>query len=161
MPTFDVVSELEMHEVDNAVHQAQKEVAQRFDFRGTDTSVERKEEEITLRSNSESRIEAAMTVLQEKLVRRSVSLKSLDAQAIAPASGGKYKQVIQLRQGVPQDKARQIVKLIKDTKLKAQASIQGEQVRVSGKKRDDLQEVIALLREREFDLPLQFINFRD
>lgn len=161
MPSFDVVSEVDMHEIDNAVQQASKEVSTRFDFRGTDTEIERSDDGIMLRSNSEGRLEAALGVLHEKLVKRGVSLKSLDAQSPQPAAKGTYRQLVKLEQGVSQEKAKEMVKFLKGTKLKVQGSIQQDRVRVTGKKKDDLQEAIAALKEKDFDLPLQFVNFRD
>ena len=161
MPSFDVVSKLDQHEVDNATNQASKEISQRFDFKGTDTTIEQTEEGIVIRSNSEGRLDAARDVLETKMVRRQVSLKSLDVQEPQPAGGKMWRQVIKLKEGVSKEKAKDIVKTIKDSKLKVQASIQGDTVRVSGKKRDDLQAAIAMLKEQDFDLPLQFVNFRD
>lgn len=161
MPSFDVVSKLDRHEVENAVNQASKEVAQRYDFRDTGSSIEQTEDGIVLRSNAEARLEAALGVLQEKMVKRKVSLKSLDAEDPKPAGGQQWRQLVKLKEGVDTDRAKQIVKAIKDSKVKVQAAIQGDLVRVSGKKRDDLQEAIALLRGQDFGLPLQFINFRE
>lgn len=161
MPSFDIVSKLDRHEVDNAVNQAIKEVGTRFDFRDTGTSIEQNEEGIVLRSNSEGRLEAAKGVLEDKIVKRKVALAALDAQEPAQAGGQSWRQLIKLKEGVEQDKAKEIVKAIKDSKLKVQASIQGDLVRVTGKKKDDLQECIAFLRSKDFDLPLQYVNFRD
>lgn len=161
MPSFDIVSQLNKHEVDNAVQQASKEVAQRFDFRGTNTEFEQTEHGLMLRSDSEGRLEAALTVLQDKFVKRKVSLKSLDIQKPEPGSKGAVKQLIKLKEGIDQDTAKKIVAFIKSSKAKVQASMQAEQVRVSGKKRDDLQEVIALLKAQDFGLDMQYINFRD
>jgi uncharacterized protein YajQ (UPF0234 family) len=161
MPTFDVVSKLAMHEVDNALQQAQKEVSTRFDFRNTDTSIEREADAIVLRANSESRLAAAYVVLQEKLAKRKVSLKGLDPQKVEPAASSSYRQLIKLTQGIDKDKAKDVVKFLKDKKLKVQASIQGDAVRVSGKKRDDLQECIQALRQQDFGIDLQYENFRD
>jgi len=161
MPSFDVVSKLDLAEVDNAINQAQKELGQRFDFRGTETTVERTEEGVVLKSNAEARLTAGYKVLEEKLVKRKVSLKSLDSQKAEPAGGSTWRQLIKLKQGVVQEKAKEIVKLLKDMKMKVQASIQGDTVRISGKKKDDLQEAIAFLRTKDLDLPLQFVNFRD
>jgi len=161
MPSFDVVSKLDQHEVDNATNQASKEIAQRFDFKDTETSIDKSEEGIVIRANSEGRVDAARDVLETKMVRRQVSLKSLDPQQPQPAGGKMWRQVIKLKEGVSKEKAKDIVKAIKDSKLKVQASIQGDAVRVSGKKRDDLQATIAMLKEQDFDLPLQFVNFRD
>lgn len=161
MPSFDVVSKLDQHEVDNARNQASKEIAQRYDFKGTDTTIDQTDEGIVIRSNSEGRLDAARDVLETKMVRRQVSLKSLDPQQPQQAGGNTWRQLIKLKEGVSTEKAKEIVKAIKDSKLKVQASIQGDAVRVSGKKRDDLQSTIALLKEKDFDLPLQFVNFRD
>ncbi len=161
MPSFDVVSKVDEHEVDNACNQAKKEIVQRYDFKGTETSIEQTDEGIVLRANSEGRLDAARDVLETKMVRRQVSLKSLDPQAPQQAGGSTWRQLIKLKQGVSKEKAKEIVKSIKDGKLKVQAAIQGETVRVSGKKRDDLQAAIAMLKEQDFDLPLQFDNFRD
>jgi uncharacterized protein YajQ (UPF0234 family) len=161
MPTFDVVSKVDAHEVDNARNQASKEIAQRFDFKGTDTTIEQTDEGIVIRANSEGRLDAARDVLETKMVRRQVSLKSLDPQQPQQAGGNMWRQLIKLKEGVSKEKAKEIVKAIKDSKIKVQASIQGDAVRVSGKKRDDLQETIAMLKEADFDLPLQFVNFRD
>lgn len=161
MPSFDVVCELDHHEVDNAIDQASRELAQRFDFKGTESSIEKTEEGIVIRSNSEGRLDAARDVLESKMVKRKVSLKSLDAQKAQPAGGQNWRQLIRLREGLETEKAKEIVKHIKDSKMKVQASIQGDLVRITGKKRDDLQGCIALLREHDFDLPLSFKNFRD
>ncbi len=161
MPSFDVVSKVDAHEVDNARNQASKEIAQRYDFKGTDTTIEQTDEGIVIRSNSEGRLDAARDVLETKMVRRHVSLKSLDAQQPQQAGGNMWRQLIKLKEGVSKEKAKEIVKTIKDSKIKVQAAIQGDAVRVSGKKRDDLQETIAMLKEADFDLPLQFVNFRD
>lgn len=162
MPSFDVVSKVAMHEVDNAVQQAAKEVGTRFDFRGTDASVERTDEGLLLRANSEGRVEAALEVLKEKLVRRKISLKAIDVQPPHQAGGTSFRQLVKLNQGIATDKAKEVVKFLKGQKqLKVQGAIQGDQVRVTGKKRDDLQAAIALLREQDFKIELQFENFRD
>lgn len=161
MPSFDVVSKIAMHEVDNAVLQAQKEVGTRYDFRETKTSIERNEEGIVLRANSEGRVEAALEVLKEKLVRRKVSLRALDPQKIEPAASSTYRQLLKLQQGISKEKAKDVVKYLKDTRLKVQAAIQGDAVRVTGKKKDDLQECIASLRGHDFGIELQYENFRD
>jgi len=161
MPTFDVVSELNHHEVDNALQQSSREVGNRFDFRGTDTTIELTDEGVVIRSNSEGRIDAAYKVLEEKMIRRKVPLKHLDAQKAQPAGGSTWRQLVKLKEGVSTEKAKEIVKLLKGTKMKIQASIQGASVRVSGKKRDDLQQAIAFLKEQELDVPLSYTNFRD
>lgn len=161
MPSFDVVSKLERHEVENAIAQAQKEIGTRYDFRDTGTSIEDTKEGIVLRSDAEARLEAAWGVLQEKMVKRKVSLKSLDPQKVEPAGGKAFRQLVKLKEGVDMDRAKEIVKALKDSKMKVQGAIQGDLVRVSGKKRDDLQAAIAFLRGKDFGLPLQFVNFRE
>ena len=160
MPSFDVVSKLDHHEVDNAVDQTKREIATRFDFKDTGTELEKNADGIALRSTSEGRLEGALKVLEEKMIRRKVSLLSLDPQKAQP-SGQTWRQLVKLKEGVDIDRARQIVKALKDSKIKVQAAIQGDLVRVTGKKRDDLQEAIALLRGQDLGLPLQFINFRE
>ena len=162
MPTFDVVSQVDLQEVRNAVDQADRELATRFDFKGTESSIELAGHELTLRSASEDRLKAVMQVLEEKLVRRKVSLKSLDAGKVEEAAKGTVRQVVTLKAGIGTDQARAINKFIKDNAPKGVASsTQGDQVRVTGKKRDDLQITIAGLREHDFGIPLQFENFRD
>ena len=160
MPSFDVVSKIDPHEVDNARNQASKEIAQRYDFKGTDSKIEQTEEGIVIRSNSEGRLDAARDVLESKMVRRQVSLKSLDAQQAQQAGGQTWRQLIKLKEGVAKEKAKEIVKSIKDSKLKVQAQIMEDQVRVNGKKIDDLQSIIQLLKGRDFGIDLQFINMR-
>jgi uncharacterized protein YajQ (UPF0234 family) len=161
MASFDVVSKLDQHEVSNAIDQAQREVTTRYDFKDTGTEIEQNEEGIAIRSNTEGRLDAARGVLEDKMVRRKVSLKSLDPQKAQQAGGQSWRQLIKLKEGVDIDRAKQIVKAIKDSKIKVQAAIQADTVRVSGKKRDDLQAAIALLKGQDFGLPLQFINFRE
>jgi uncharacterized protein YajQ (UPF0234 family) len=158
--TFDVVSEVSLPEVANAVAQAQKETAQRYDLKGSAAGIVQQDKELTLTANDEFGLKAVTDILQTKLVKRGVSLKSLDYGTIEPATKGTVRQVVTIRQGIESEKAREIVKAIKDSKLKVQVAIQGEQLRVSGKKRDDLQAVIALLRGADFGIPLQFTNFR-
>lgn len=162
MASFDIVSEVDTQEVRNAVDQAARELATRYDFKGTNSTVELKEHEIELRSVSEDRIKAVLQVLEEKLVRRKVSLKAVDAGKIEDAAGGTVRQVLTLQAGINADKAREVNKFIKGLGLKGiQSQTQGDQVRVTGKKRDDLQAVIAALREADLGIPLQFENFRD
>lgn len=161
MASFDVVSQLDHHEVANAVDQASREVVNRYDFKGTETEIEKNEEGIVIRSNSEGRCAAAYDVLETKMVRRGISLKALDAKDPKPAGGSTFRQLVALREGVDQDHAKKIVKLLKESKLKVQAAIQGDVVRVSHKKRDTLQTAMALIKEQEYELPLQFQNFRD
>ncbi len=161
MPSFDVVSELNLMEVDNAVGQASKELIQRFDFKGSDTKVVREDKAITIESADEFKVKAALDVLHSKLVKRGVSLKSLKEEKIEPSARGRAKLRLTLLEGVDKENAKEIVKRIKESGQKVQASIQDQQVRVSGKKRDDLQEVMALLRAADLPLSLQFTNFRD
>jgi uncharacterized protein YajQ (UPF0234 family) len=162
MPSFDVVSEVDEQEVRNAVDQAAREVVQRFDFKNTDSSIELGEDVINMASNSEDRLGALRQVLEEKLVKRKVSLKVLDYGNIEPASGASVRQTATLQAGVNSEKARELNKFIKGLGIKGiQSATQGDQLRITGKKRDQLQEVIAALREGDFGLPLQFNNFRD
>jgi cyclic-di-GMP-binding protein len=162
MPSFDVVSQLNLQEVDNALNQARKEVAQRYDFKDTRTIIDwDKKENISVESADEFKVKAVDDVLREKLARRQVPLKAVDFGAIEPGPGGRAKQEIKLKQGIDADRARDLVKVVKDLKLKVQAQIMGDQVRVSGKKRDDLQAAIQAIRARDIDLPLQFVNFRE
>jgi uncharacterized protein YajQ (UPF0234 family) len=162
MPSFDVVSEVDLQEVRNAVDQARREVGQRFDFKGTDSGIELSDDAITLASNTEQKLEALRTVLDEKLVRRKVSLKALASGRVEDAAGGSKRQVLTLNQGISTEKGREIVKFVKDQGLKkVQVAIQGDQVRISGKNRDDLQAAMHALREHDFEIPLQFTNRRD
>ena len=162
MPSFDVVSEIDLQEVDNAVNQARKEVAQRYDFKGSNTVIDwDKAGAIKIESADEFRVKAVDDVVREKLAKRKVSLQCLDPGPIEPGPGGRSKQEIKLKQGIDTDRARRITKLVKDLKLKVQAQIQGDQVRITGKKKDDLQAAIQAIRGEDLDLPLQFINFRD
>jgi len=162
MPTFDVVSQVDMQEVKNAVDQASREVSTRFDFKKTDSTVELAGQELHLHSATEERLKALVQVLQEKLVKRKVSLKALDYGKVEEAAKGSARQTVTLQAGISSDQARAINKFIKDKAPKGISSqTQGDQIRVQGKKRDDLQTVIAALREHDFGLPLQFENFRD
>ncbi len=161
MPSFDVVSEVDLQEIDNAVNQARKELGQRYDFKGSDTEVELDEAEIRLVSADDYRVKAAAEVVESKLVRRGISMKAVVRGQVEPATGGRAKLKLSIQRGVSTEKGKAIVRLIKDAKLKVQAQIQDEQVRVTGKKRDDLQAAIQLLKEAELDLPLQFVNMRD
>jgi cyclic-di-GMP-binding protein len=163
MPSFDVVSEFDLQEVRNAVDQAAREAATRYDFKGTDTRVELVGgNAITLESASDDRVDAIRQVLEERLVKRKVSLKVLDTGRIEEAAGGRARQNITLSAGISSDRAKELNKFIKGLGIKGiQSQTQGDQLRVTGKKRDSLQEVIAALREGDFDIPLQFENFRD
>lgn len=162
MPTFDVTSEVDMQEVRNAVDQASREITNRFDFKGTDSTVELGDSSITLNSVNEDRLTALRQVLEEKLVKRSVSLKALDYGDVEQAAGGRSRQHVALSAGISSDKAKELNKFIKALGIKGvQSSSQGDQLRVSGKQRDSLQDVIAALKEHNFDIPLQFGNFRE
>lgn len=161
MPSFDVVSQVDMQEVRNAVDQANREIVNRFDFKDTGTIIELGDDSITLRSSTDHRLEAALDVLEGRLVKRKVPLKALEKGQMEDAAGGTVRQEIGLNQGIDQERAKQIVKSVKDTKLKVQAAVQGDQVRISGKKRDDLQSVMKLLGDADFGIPLQFTNRRD
>jgi uncharacterized protein YajQ (UPF0234 family) len=161
MPSFDIVSQVDMQEVRNAVDQASRELVNRYDFKGTNTTVTLSDEGITVESSAEGRLDAAIDVLKSKLIKRQVSLKSISGGEPKEIGGGRYKALFTLNEGISQDAAKELVKDIKAMKLKVQVQIQGDQVRVSGKKRDDLQEVIVDVRGLDFRLPLQFINFRD
>lgn len=160
MPSFDVVSEFDMHEAVNAVDQANREVTTRFDFKGTDSKFEQQDAVITMQSQSDFQLKQMLDILHNKLGKRGIDIACLKIDE--PEIVGKTaRQTVTLRQGLDADLARKIIKKIKETKIKVQASIQGEKIRVTGKKRDDLQQVIALLREENFGLPLQYENFRD
>ena len=161
MPSFDVVSELDWAEVQNAMNQTQKELSQRFDFRGMDATVERTDAGILVRANTDDRVLAALEVLKEKLVRRKVSLTHFDAGEPETGPKGTFKLTVNVIEGIDKDKAREIVAMVKDSKIKAQASIHETSVRVSGKKKDDLQSVITLLRGADLGIELQYKNFRD
>lgn len=160
MPSFDVVSEVNMQEVRNAVDQANREVSTRFDFKGTGAEFELKEEAILLRAQTEFQLKQMLDIVQNKLIKRGIALGSLEMEAIETTLN-QARQTIKVKQGIEVTLAKNIVKIIKDSKLKVQAAIQGEQVRVTGKNRDDLQQAIALLRDQKISLPLQFTNFRD
>jgi uncharacterized protein YajQ (UPF0234 family) len=161
MPSFDIVSNVDTQEVDNAVNQAQKEIAQRYDFKGSKSRIEwEKKDVITLVGDDDYKLKALADILDTKLVKRNVPLKALGRAAVEDASGGIKRQVITIQQGIDQDKAREIVKFIKGLKLKVQSQIQGDQLRVTAKKIDDLQEVISSVKEKDFDVHLQFVNMR-
>lgn len=160
MPSFDTVCETDPHEIGNAVDQTRRELATRFDFKGSKASVEQKEAEITLQAESDFQLGQLRDILYSKLAKRNVDIQALEAGKVDVNLGG-ARQVLTVRQGIDTDTARKIVKLIKEAKLKVQAAIQGDKVRVTGKKRDDLQQVIALLRGADLDIPLTFNNFRD
>ena len=160
MPSFDVVSEVNLHEVANAVDQSNREVSTRFDFKGSGARFELEENTITLHAESEFQLEQMRTILETKLAKRGVDISSLDTQA--PETTGRHaRQTIRLKQGIETTLAKTIVRLVKESKLKVQAAIQGEKVRITGAKKDDLQAAIALLRKAELGQPLQYENFRD
>jgi uncharacterized protein YajQ (UPF0234 family) len=161
MPSFDVVCRVDLQEVDNAINQTLRELGQRFDFKGTKTEVRREENAIHLHSADDFKLRALGDILREKLARRQVPLKALLAGPIEPGPAGTAKQKLDLQQGIPIEKARDIVKLVKDMKTKLQVAIQGDQVRVSGKKKDDLQAVVQRLRAEDLGVAMQFVNFRD
>jgi len=162
VPTFDVVSQVDMQEVRNALDQASRELETRFDFKGTSSSIELAGRELTLRSSTEDRLKAVLQVLEEKLVRRKISLKALDLGRVEEAAKGTVRQLVTLKAGIGPDQARAINKFIKEAAPKGvSSSAQADQVRVVAKKRDDLQATIAALREHDFGIPLQFENYRD
>ncbi len=161
MPSFDIVSKPPPAEIDNAYNQAQKEIQQRFDFKDTETTIEKSAEAITIQSSSEERAKAALAVLQDKLVKRKVSLRFTDPQKPEKTSKGGARILVKLREGVEVEKARPIVQLIKESKLKVQAAMGDSQVRVSGKNKDDLQNAMKAVRAHDFGIELQFVNFRD
>jgi uncharacterized protein YajQ (UPF0234 family) len=165
MPSFDISSEMNWQELDNAINQATKELTQRFDFKGVKAEIklDQKAKTITLWSSEEGKLDALNDILQNKLIKRGISLLSLDYQKIEPAFGGSVRQVVTLQAGISKEKGKEIIAAIKDSKIKVQAQIQDEQVRVTGKNRDDLQEAIGLLREKQdqIKVPMQFGNFRN
>ncbi|MCI3205068.1 MULTISPECIES: YajQ family cyclic di-GMP-binding protein [Pandoraea] len=161
MPSFDVVSEANMVEVKNAIEQANKEISTRFDFKGSDSRVEHKEQELTLFADDNFKLDQVTQVLIAKMAKRNVDVRFLDYGKVEKISGDKVKQVVKVKKGVEGDLAKKIVRIIKDSKMKVQASIQGDSVRVAGAKRDDLQSAMALLRKDVTDTPLDFNNFRD
>jgi cyclic-di-GMP-binding protein len=161
MPSFDVVSKPQHHEIDNAYNQAQKEILQRFDFKDTGTTLEKAADAITIRSSSEERAKAALAVLQDKLVKRRVSLRFTDPGKPEPTGKGGARIVVKIREGIDVDKGRPIVQKIKESKLKVQASMQDAQVRITGKNKDDLQAAIQVLRGEDFGIELSYVNFRD
>lgn len=158
--SFDIVSKTDYAEITNALNQTTKEVGQRFDFKGSKAAVELAEKDLILSAEDETKLRNMNDVLQGKLVKRGISLKALDYQKIEPAAGGTVRQTVKIQQGIPTEKAKEIVKFIKDGKFKVQASIQGETVRVSGKDRDTLQEIIGALKAKDFGIDMQFDNYR-
>lgn len=160
MPSFDAVSEVDMHEAHNAIDQANREVGNRFDFKGTDSRYEQDDAVITLHSQTDFQLQQMLDILQDKLTRRGIDIACLKIDE-PEITGRQARQRVTLRQGLEPPLAKQIVQAIKQSKLKVQASIMGDRVRVSGKKKDDLQKIMALLRAEKYELPLQYINFRD
>jgi uncharacterized protein YajQ (UPF0234 family) len=160
MPSFDVVSEVDLHEVANAIDQANREVAKRFDLKDSGSRCELSDTDVTLISGADFQLKQLVDIVETKLIKRNVDTKCLEYGDVQP-SGKEVTQLLQIRQGLDSALCKKIVKLIKDKKLKVQAAIQGDKVRVTGKKRDDLQNVMAILREENLDMPLQFNNFRD
>ncbi|HEY1429506.1 MAG TPA: YajQ family cyclic di-GMP-binding protein [Candidatus Tumulicola sp.] len=158
--SFDIVSRIDRQELDNALNQARKEIENRFDFKHSKTSIESSEKEITLVSDDELKMRNVVDIVQAKAVKRGIDIKALDLGAVEPAAGGTVRQVISLRAGIAKDKSKPIMEKIKSLKLKVTAQYQDEQVRVTGKNRDDLQKVIAAMKELDFELPLQFVNYR-
>lgn len=161
MPSFDVVSKVDLMELDNAINTAQKELAQRYDFRGTNTTLERTPDGIAVRTSDEARAVATLTVLRERMAKRNVSQRCLDPEDVQPAGGQTVRQLVKIKQGIESDTAKKIVKAIKDAKVKVQAQIQGDELRVTGKNRDDLQAAMQLIRAGDYGIDLQFVNFRD
>jgi len=161
MPSFDIVSETDLQEVDNAVNGSAREISTRYDFKGSKSSIERSEAEIKIIADDEVKLKNIMDILKANITRRSLDVKCLNVKSKEMASGNLIRQVVEVKQGISQDDAKKITKLVKDNKMKVQASIQGEKVRVNGKKRDDLQEAIQAVKDLDLDLPLQFNNFRD
>jgi len=160
MPSFDIVSEVDQHELTNGVDQANREIGNRFDFKGTDARVERNDNQLTLHGEGEFQLDQIAEILNRTLAKRGIDIRCLERGDIETANM-RARQTVTVRQGIDKELAKKLVKRIKDSKAKVQAAIQGEQVRVTGKKRDDLQEVIALLKQSDVEQPLQFTNFRD
>jgi uncharacterized protein YajQ (UPF0234 family) len=160
--SFDIVSKVDMQEVDNALNQSRKEIAQRYDFKGSKCSIElrQKESEIVLMADDEFKMKSVVDILQSKMVKRSVPLKALSYGHVEPAAGGLVRQVIKLQNGIEKENAMNVVRMIKDTKLKVQAQIMEDQIRVTGKNKDDLQSVIAMLRQADLPFAMQFVNYR-
>lgn len=161
MPSFDVVSKTDMQEVDNAVNSVKREIDQRYDFKGSNSSIERKDSDITIVADDDYKLGAIIDMVKVHFTRRNIDPRALDMGKVEKASGNALRQVVKVKQGIDSDSAKKIVKMIKDEKFKVQASIRSDEVRIEGKKRDDLQEVISFLKNSKVDLPLQFINFRD
>lgn len=161
MPSFDIVSKVEMQEVDNAVNQTVKEISQRYDFKGSKCTITLEKDAIKLLADDDYKLKAVVDILQSKCIKRGISLKTLQYGTVEPASGGMVRQAVDIQQGISKEKGKDIIAVVKESKLKVQAQIQDDQVRVTGKNRDDLQDVIKLLKGKDLGVELQFVNFRD
>jgi hypothetical protein len=161
MSSFDIVSETDLNEVDNAINSAKREILNRYDFKGSDTQIERDDNKITIITEDEVRLRSVIDTLKTYMTRRKLDVRALELEKKETASGNKIRQFATIKNGLSQDDAKKITKMVKDSKIKVQASIQGDKVRVNGKKRDDLQAIISLAKENISEIPLQFINFRD
>lgn len=161
MPSFDIVSKVDLQEVDNAVNQASKEIAQRYDFKGSKSEITQEKEAIKILADDDYKLKAVIDVLQSKLIKRNIPIKSLDYGKVEQASGGMVRQQITIQQGISKEKGKEIVAAIKESKLKVQGQIQDDQVRVTGKNRDDLQDTIQFLKAKDLDIEMQYTNFRD
>ena len=161
MPSFDIVSKVDMQEVDNAVNQAIKEIGQRYDFKGSKSQITPEKDSVKILADDDYKLKAVVDVLQSKFMKRNISIKALQYGKVEPASGGMVRQIITVQQGISKEKARDITNAIKESKLKVQAQIQDDQVRVIGKNRDDLQDAIQLLKGKDLDVEMQFTNFRE
>jgi uncharacterized protein YajQ (UPF0234 family) len=161
MPSFDIVSKVDMQEVDNAVNQAIKEIGQRYDFKGSKSQITPEKDSVKILADDDYKLKAVIDVLQSKFLKRNISIKALQYGKVEPASGGMVRQIITVQQGISKEKAKDITNAIKESKLKVQAQIQDDQVRVIGKNRDDLQDAIQLLKGKDMDVEMQFTNFRE
>lgn len=161
MPSFDIVSKVDLQEVDNAVNQAIKEIGQRYDFKGSKSEITQEKDAIKVLSDDDYKLKAVIDILQSKFLKRNISIKALQYGKVEQASGGMARQIITIQQGISKEKGKEIIAAIKESKLKVQAQIQDEQVRVTGKNRDDLQETIQLLKGKDLDVEMQFTNFRE
>jgi uncharacterized protein YajQ (UPF0234 family) len=161
MPSFDIVSKVDTQEVDNAVSQAVKEIGQRYDFKGSKSQITQEKDAVKILADDDYKLKAVIDVLQSKFLKRNISIKALQYGKVEPASGGLVRQIITVQQGISKEKAKDIIAVIKEAKLKVQAQIQDDQVRVTGKNRDDLQDAIQLLKGADIDVEMQFLNFRE
>jgi uncharacterized protein YajQ (UPF0234 family) len=161
MPSFDIVSKVDMQEVNNAVNQASKEISQRYDFKGSKSEITQEKESVKILADDDFKLKAVVDILQSKFIKRGISLKSIKYDKPESASGGMVRQTITIQQGIAKEKGKELVAVIKESKLKVQGQIQEDQVRVTGKNRDDLQETIQMLKGKDLDIEMQFVNFRD